>query len=57
VGIIISELVGFQEIGCDIVFDVKTDLQKTARKAHFIAGGHTTTAPSSLTYLSAVSVV
>jgi hypothetical protein len=24
------------------------------RKAHFIAGGHTTTAPSSLTYLSVV---
>jgi hypothetical protein len=47
-----SELIGFQEIGCHIIFDVKMDF---TRKARFVAGGHTTTAPSSLTYSSVVS--
>jgi hypothetical protein len=34
------------------LFDVKMDL---TRKAHFVAGGHTTETPSSLTYSSVVS--
>ena len=48
----VSEFIGFQEIGCHIVFDVKMDF---TRKARFVAGGHTTEAPSSITYSSAVS--
>ena len=48
----IDELRGFQEIKCHIVFDVKMDF---TRKARFVAGGHTTEAPNSLTYSSVVS--
>jgi hypothetical protein len=48
----VPELTGFQEIGCHIVFDIKMDF---TRKARFVAGGHTTEAPSSLTYSSVVS--
>jgi hypothetical protein len=44
--------VGFQEIDCHMVFDVKMDL---TRKAQFVASGHTTETPSSLTYSSVVS--
>ena len=47
-----TEFVGFQEIGCHMVFDIKMDF---TRKAHFIAGGHTTEAPTSMTYSSVVS--
>jgi hypothetical protein len=47
-----SDLIGFQEIGCHIMFDGKLDF---SRKARFVAGGHTTTAPSSMTYSSVVS--
>jgi hypothetical protein len=47
-----GDFVGFQEIDCHIVFDVKMDL---TRKARFVAGGHTTETPSSLTYSSVVS--
>lgn len=43
---------GHQEIWCHIVFDVKMDF---TRKARFVAGGHTTETPSSLTYSSVVS--
>jgi hypothetical protein len=46
------DLIGFQEIGCHIVFDIKMDF---TRKARFVAGGHTTNAPSSMTYSSVVS--
>jgi len=46
------DMVGFQEIGCHIVFDVKMDL---THKARFVAGGQTTEAPTSATYLSVVS--
>ena len=35
-----------------MIFDVKMDL---TRKARYVAGGHTTTAPTSLTYSSVVS--
>ena len=33
----------FQEIGCHLIFDVKMDF---TRKDRFVAGGHTTEAPS-----------
>jgi hypothetical protein len=46
------ELIGFQEIGCHIIFDVKMDFR---RKSRFVAEGHTTMAPSSMTYSSVVS--
>jgi hypothetical protein len=48
----VPDLISFQEIGCHIIFDVKMDF---TRKARFVAGGHTTTAPSSMTYSSVVS--
>lgn len=44
--------IGFQEIKCHIIFDVKMDF---TRKARFVAGGHMTEAPSSITYSSVVS--
>jgi hypothetical protein len=46
------DFVGYQEIGCHLIFDVKMDF---SRKARFVAGGHTTEAPSSLTYSSVVA--
>jgi hypothetical protein len=46
------DLIGFQEISCHIVFDVKMDF---TCKARFCAGGHTTEAPASVTYSSVVS--
>jgi hypothetical protein len=47
-----SKYVGFQEITCHIIFDVKMDL---TRKARFVAGGHLTEPPVSVTYSSVVS--
>ena len=47
-----AKLVGFQNIECHIIFDVKIDF---SRKARFVAGGHMTEAPASLTYSSVVS--
>ena len=47
-----SMYVGFQEITCHIIFDVKMDL---TRKARFVAGGHLTEPPASITYSSVVS--
>ena len=44
--------VGFKEITCHLVFDVKMDLM---RKARYVAGGHLTDPPSSMTYASVVS--
>ena len=41
-----TEFVGFQEIGCHLIFNVNMDL---TRKVRFMAGGHTTEAPSSIT--------
>ena len=38
-----TAFVGFHEIGCHLIFDVKMDF---ARKARFVAGGHTTEASS-----------
>jgi hypothetical protein len=48
----VPQFIHFQEIGCHIVFDIKMDF---TWKARFVAGRHTTTAPSSMTYLSVVS--
>jgi hypothetical protein len=45
-------LIGFQEIRCHVIFDVKMDF---TRKARFVAGGHTTDTPGSITYSSVVS--
>ena len=47
-----TRYVGFQEIKCHIIFDVKMDL---TWKARFLAGGHLTEAPPSITYSSVVS--
>ena len=44
--------VGFKEITCHLVFDVKMDL---TRKARYVAGGHLTDPPSSMTYASVIS--
>ena len=48
-----TAFVGFQEIGCHLIFNVKMDF---TRKAQFVAGGHTTEAPSSITYSRVVSL-
>jgi hypothetical protein len=45
-------MIGFQEIGCHIVFDIKMGF---TRKARFYAGGHTTDTPVVMTYSSLVS--
>ena len=44
--------VGYKWIRCHMVFDVKMDF---TRKARFVAGGHMTDPPSTLTYSSVVS--
>jgi hypothetical protein len=44
--------VGYQEIDCHMIFDIKMDL---TWKARFVAGGHMTATPSSITYSSVVS--
>jgi hypothetical protein len=48
-----KSLVGYQRIRCHMIFDVKMD--NLARKARFVAGGHTTETPASITYSSVVS--
>ena len=40
-----KDLIGFQEIGCHVVFDVKMMFE---RKARFVAGSHMTEAPTPL---------
>ncbi len=47
-----KDMIGFQEITCHFIFDVKMDF---TRKARFVAGGHLTEAPGSITYLCVVS--
>jgi hypothetical protein len=49
-----TKIVGYQEIGCHMIFDIKMDGSFT-QKATFVAGCHTTEAPSSITYSSVVS--
>ena len=44
--------VGYKEITCHFIFDVKMDL---TRKARYVAGGHITNPPLSMTYASVVS--
>jgi hypothetical protein len=44
--------IGHKEIPCHIIFDIKMDF---TRKACFVAGGHKTDPPMSLTYSSVVS--
>jgi hypothetical protein len=46
--------VGYQEVRCHLIFDVKMG-ENFRRKARFVAGGHTTDVPSVLTYASVVS--
>ena len=48
----VADMIGFQEIKCHVIFDVKMDF---TRKARFVAGGHLTEAPGSITYSSVVS--
>ena len=43
---------GYKEISCFFVFDIKMDL---TRKARFVAGGYVTAPPTSLPYTSVVS--
>ena len=47
-------LPGFQEIKCHMIFDIKIDGRFT-RKARYVAGGHMTKPPTSITYSSVVS--
>ena len=44
--------VGYKEITCHLIFDLKMDL---TRKARYVAGGHLTDPPTSMTYASVVS--
>ena len=46
-----KDYIGFQEIGCHLIFDVKKEF---TRKARFVAGGHTIEAPLAITYSSVV---
>ena len=43
--------VGYTEIMCHLVLDIKMDL---TRKSRYVAGGHLTDPPSSMTYASVV---
>ena len=47
-----KEMIGYQEIKCHMIFTVKMDF---TRKARFVAGGHMTETPSSVTYSSVIS--
>ena len=44
--------IGHKQIRCHLIFDVKMDF---TRKARYVAGGHMTDPPASITYSSAVS--
>ena len=46
--------IGYQQIKCHMIFDVKLG-ENFRRKARLVGGGHTTTAPASITYSSVVS--
>ena len=41
--------IGYQQIKCHVTFDVKLG-ENFKRKARLVGGGHTTTAPASITY-------
>ena len=44
--------VGFKEITCHLIFDIKLDM---TRKPRYVAGGHLTEVPTYMTYSSVVS--
>jgi hypothetical protein len=46
--------IGYQEIKCHMIFDVKLG-ENFRRKARYVAGGHVTEPPASITYSSVVS--
>ena len=48
----VSELQSCQEFGCHCIINVKMDF---TCNCHFVAGGHTTETPSSITYSSIIS--
>ena len=48
-----KRLIGYQQIKCHMIFDVK--MEGLVRKARYVAGGHTTETPKSLTYASVVT--
>jgi hypothetical protein len=47
-----GDFVGYQEIDCHMISDIKMDL---TCKARFMAGGHTTETPTSITYSCVIS--
>ena len=47
----VKDMIGFQEITCHVIFDVKMDF---TRKARFVAGRRMTQEPGSIMYLSVV---
>ena len=49
-----QNLVRYQEIRCHIIFDIKMNGRFTS-KARYVAGGHTTDPPYSITHSSIVS--
>jgi hypothetical protein len=50
----VKDLIGYQQIGCHFVFDVKLG-ENFRRKARLVGGGHKTVTPPTLTYSSVVS--
>ena len=52
ISVSIKDLIGHQEINCHIIFDVRMDFQQNPR---FLAVGHKTEAPNSITYSIMVS--
>ena len=46
---------GYQHIKCHMIFDIKIG-ENFRRKAQLVVGGHTTAAPSSITFLLVVSI-
>ena len=51
----VQKLVGYQEICCHMIFDIKMDGRFT-RKARYVASGHTTDPPYPITYSSVLSI-
>ena len=52
ISLLVKELIRHQEINCYIIFEVRMDFQNNSR---FVAGGHMTEAPNSITYSIVVS--
>lgn len=50
----VKNLVGYQQVRCHLIFDIKLS-ENFRRKARLVAGGHTTSTPSSVTYSSVVA--